>query len=110
MLFNLTLFALAITFIIGVVKYLLHVKAFLNRIESNYPELWLSMGMPKLNFQFGDTRYRKAMNYIRKREFAELNDNELELQYKKIVFLEKMGVAFFVLFFSVSIAQALLMS
>ena len=107
MLFNLTLFALAMLFIIGVIKYLLHVKAFLNRIESHHKELWLSMGMPKLNFQFGDTRYRNAMNYIRSKEFQELEDSELEVQYKKIRFLEKMGLVFFISFFTLSILQAL---
>ncbi len=107
MLFNLALSVLAILFILGVIKYLLHVRAFLNRIESHHQELWLSMGMPKLNFQFGDTRYRKAMNYIRSKSFRELEDRELELQYKKIIFLEKMGLAFFVSFFTLSIFQAL---
>jgi hypothetical protein len=108
MLLNLTLFALVIIFVVGVIKYLLHVKAFLNRIESAYPQLWLQMGMPKLNFQFGDTRYRKAMNYIRKREFKELNDDTLESEYKKILFLERMGLVFFISFFSLSIFQAIM--
>jgi hypothetical protein len=107
MFFNLTLFSLAIIFIIGVIKYLLHVRLFLKRIESHHKELWLSMGMPKLNFQFGDTRYRSAMNYIRNKNFRELEDDELEIQYKKITFLEKMGLAFFISFFTLSILQAL---
>ncbi len=107
MIFNITLFLLVVLFVIGTLRYLFHVKSFLNRIESHHKELWLSMGMPKLNFQFGDTRYRNAMNFIRKKSFRELQDDVLEAEYKKIVFLEKLGIAFFISFFSVSIFQAL---
>jgi len=98
---------LVIVFIASVIKYLLHVKLFFNQIESKHPKIWLSMGMPRLGFQFGDTRYRKAMSYIRHHEFADLNDDILEQEYKKIIFLEKMGWVIFVLLLILSVYPAL---
>ncbi|MEA3521457.1 MAG: hypothetical protein U9R50_00620 [Campylobacterota bacterium] len=104
---NLLSFILVLVFTVGVIKYLLHVKYFLKRIESNYPKLWLSMGMPKFGFQFGDTRYRKAMLYIRKHEFSDLNDEVLELEYRKILFLEKMAWGIFIALLALSVYPAL---
>ncbi|MEA1918902.1 MAG: hypothetical protein U9N52_03595 [Campylobacterota bacterium] len=98
---------LVIIFIASVIKYLLHVKFFFNRIESKYPDLWLSMGMPRLNFQFGDTRYRKAMRYIRKHEFRDLEDAVLEREYKKIIFLERVGLVIFIALLGLSIYPAM---
>ncbi len=98
---------LVLVFVVGVVKYLLHVKLFFNQIKSEHPQIWLSMGMPQLGFQFGDTRYRKAMNYIRRHEFADLNDRILEKEYKKIIFLEKMALVIFILILTLSVYFAL---
>jgi hypothetical protein len=46
------------------------------------------------------------MKFIRKKEFLELEDEILLDEYKKISFLEKMGLLFFISFFALSIFQS----
>jgi hypothetical protein len=105
---NLISLIIVIVFTAGVIKYLLHVKLFFNQVESHHPQQWMMMGMPRLNFQFGDPRYRNAMRYIRKHEFADLDDEVLEEQYKKLRFLEKMGGAIFIALLALALYPALL--
>ncbi len=107
MLINLISVILIVVFIVGVIKYLYHVKQFFNQVEASHPQLWLSMGMPRLGFQFGDMRYRKAMSYIRKHEFHDLNDEILEREYKKILFLERMGWGIFIALLALSVYPVL---
>lgn len=106
MLFNLISLIIFIVLVAGVIKYLLHVKFFFNRIESKYPDLWQSMGMPRLDLQFGDRSYRNAMKYIRKHQFSDLEDEVLEGEYKKIIFLERMGLVIFIALLGFSIYSA----
>jgi hypothetical protein len=104
---NLISLIIVILFTAGVIKYLLHVKLFFNQIETHHPKQWLIMGMPRLNFQFGDPRYRNAMRYIRKHEFKDLDDDVLEEQYQKLLFLEKLGVGIFILLLGLALYPAL---
>jgi len=71
-------------FIVSVLKQLLEVNAFLNRLRDNHPSLYEAMGRPRWNIQFGDQRFREAIKYIRARKFTDLNDSELERIYKAI--------------------------
>ena len=71
-------------FIIAVLKQLLEINAFLNRLRDQHPSLYESMGRPRWNIQFGDQRFREAIKYIRARKFADLSDPELERIYKAV--------------------------
>jgi len=83
---TLNLFFIAATalFIVAILKQLLEVNAFLNRLRDNHPSLYEAMGRPRWNIQFGDQRFREAIKYIRARKFTDLNDPELEKIYKAI--------------------------
>ena len=71
-------------FIISILKQLLEINAFLNRLRDQHPSLYEAMGRPRWNIQFGDQRFREAIKYIRARKFTDLNDPELERIYRAI--------------------------
>jgi hypothetical protein len=71
-------------FIAAVIKQLLEVNAFLNRLRDHHPSLYEAMGRPRWNIQFGDQRFREAIKYIRVKKFTDLNDPELDRIYKAI--------------------------
>jgi hypothetical protein len=80
-------------FIIAIIKQLLEVNAFLNRLRDQHPSLYEAMGRPRWNIQFGDRRFREAIKYIRARTFTDLNDPELETIYKAIKKADYMAIA-----------------
>jgi hypothetical protein len=71
-------------FIIAILKQLLEVNAFLNRLRDHHPQRYEAMGRPRWNIQFGDQRFKEAIKYIRANKFADLNDPELDRIYKAI--------------------------
>ena len=81
---NLLFITATALFIIAVLKQLLEVNAFLNRLRDHHPQRYEAMGRPRWNIQFGDQRFREAIKYIRARKFTNLNDPELERIYKAI--------------------------
>jgi len=80
-------------FILAVLKQLLEVNAFLNRLRDHHPALYEAMGRPRWNIQFGDQRFREAIKYIRARKFADLNDPDLERIYKAIKKADYVAIA-----------------
>lgn len=80
-------------FILAVLKQLLEVNAFLNRLRDHHPSLYEAMGRPRWNIQFGDQRFREAIKYIRARKFADLNDPDLERIYKAIKKADYVAIA-----------------
>jgi len=81
---NLLFVTATVLFIIAVLKQLLEINAFLNRLRDNHPARYEAMGRPRWNIQFGDIRFREAVKSIRKHKFSDLNDPELERIYKAI--------------------------
>ena len=80
-------------FIIAVLKQLLEVNAFLNRLRDHHPALYEAMGRPRWNIQFGDQRFREAIKYIRARKFTNLNDPDLERIYKAVKKADYVAIA-----------------
>ena len=81
---NLLFITSAALFMLAVVKQLIEINAFLNRLRERHPALYESMGRPRWNIQFGDRHFREAIRYIRSKRFSELNDPELDRIYKAI--------------------------
>lgn len=83
---TLNLFFIAATalFIVAILKQLLEINAFLNRLRDAHPQRYEAMGRPRWNIQFGDQRFRQAIKSIRTRQFDDLNDPELTRIYKAI--------------------------
>ncbi len=81
---NLLFTAAVALFIIAIVKQLLETNAFLNRLRDAHPDTWEAMGRPRWSIQFGDTRFREAVKYIRSKRFTELGDAELDRIYRAI--------------------------
>ena len=81
---NLLFITATALFIIAILKQLLEINAFLNRLRDNHPSKNEAMGRPRWNIQFGDQRFREAIKYIRARKFTDLDDPELGTIYKAI--------------------------
>ena len=83
---TLNLFFITFTalFMIAVLKQLLEINAFLKRLRDKHPARFETMGRPRWNIQFGDSRFRDAVKSIRSKGFADLDDPELERIYKAI--------------------------
>jgi len=90
---NLLFITATALFIIAILKQLLEINAFLNRLRDNHPTRFEAMGRPRWNIQFGDQRFREAIKYIRARKFADLNDPELERIYKAIKKADYVAIA-----------------
>ena len=89
--------AVLLAFVVGTILYLNTVRAFLTRLKEHHYEKFVALGMPYLGFQLGDRSYREAMRYIRSKRFFELEDTQLETLYKKMVLIERFGIALFAL-------------
>ena len=90
---NLLFITATVLFIIAVMKQLLEINAFLNRLRDQHPTRYEAMGRPRWNIQFGDQRFREAIKQIRAREFTDLNDPELEKIYKAIKKADYIAIA-----------------
>lgn len=74
---NLLFISATALFIIAILKQTLETSAFLTRLRDHHPQKFEAMGRPKWRIQFGDTRFREAVKYIRSGAFEALNDPEL---------------------------------
>lgn len=74
---NLLFISATALFIIAILKQMLETSAFLTRLRDHHPQKFEAMGRPRWRIQFGDTRFREAVKYIRSGAFEELNDPEL---------------------------------
>ncbi len=94
-------------FIIAIIKQLLEVNAFLNRLRDQHPSLYEAMGRPRWNIQFGDQRFRSAIKYIRARKFTDLEDPELEKIYKAIKKADYMAIAAAVIAVAITLIEVM---
>ncbi len=81
---NLLFTAFVAVFMIAIVKQLLETNVFLRRLRDAHPRQYEKLGRPRWNIQFGDTRFREAVKYIRAKAFADLDDPELMRSYRAI--------------------------
>jgi len=89
---NLLFITATALFAVAIVKQLLEINAFLKQLRDRHSAQYETMGAPRWSIQFGDPSFRRAIKYIRAREFAELNDPELERVYKAIKRADRIAV------------------
>lgn len=89
---NLLFITAVALFAMAMVKQLLETHAFLNRLRDTHPDLYESMGRPHWQIQLGDKRFRDAVKFIRTRQFAALNDPELDRIYRAIKRADRLAI------------------
>jgi len=81
---------------------------FFLRLKKTHPNTWKSLGEPKWMIHFGDDSFKNAMKFIRKQEFFDLNDENLEAISKKLKMVEKIALALALLIISGTIIDVVL--
>lgn len=99
------LFAVAFLFLMAV--HLYQTNAFFSQLKSAHKELWKTLGQPKWQIHFGDDSFKKAMKYIRKKEFSSLNDDVLNNCYKVMRRVELTAVSIALIIFIMTIIDIL---
>ena len=90
---NILLMGFALFFLTLTAMHIQATNAFFSRLKQKHEEVWKTLGQPQWKIHFGDDSFRKAMRYIRQKEFKELNDEKLEELYQKIKRVEYSALA-----------------
>ncbi len=104
---NILFLLFAISFLFLMAVHLYQTNAFFARLKSQHKELWTQMGQPKWQIHFGDDSFKNAMKYIRKKEFASLNDAVLDKCYTVMRRVELTAATIAVLIFIMTIIDIL---
>lgn len=82
MIYNTLFSASIVVFIFAMAKHVIALDHFLARMGTHHKELFSQLGSPRWSLQWGDPTFREAVKWIKRREFASLNDDELERHFK----------------------------
>jgi hypothetical protein len=104
---NLLFLLFAVSFLFLMAVHVYQTNAFFAQLKSAHQELWTKMGEPKWQIHFGDDSFKNAMKYIRKKEFASLDDAVLNKCYTVMRRVELTAAAIAVLIFVMTIIDVL---
>ncbi len=90
--YNILIFFSMLLFVIALLRHFGETRHIFKVIEERYPEKWDALGHPRWGIQFGDPTLREALNYIRHRTFRELNDDDIELAYRRLKNAERLAL------------------
>jgi len=102
--------SLALLFIAAMILQIFTIQAFFTRLEKAHKDLYEAMDKPRWRIQLADDAFRDGLKYIRSKKFRELEDDELELLYKKVKRTDYAAIVFGAIAFAVTIFQAVQLS
>lgn len=104
---NILFLVITLAFLSLMATHVYFTNQFFDHLSEHHPDTWKKLGQPRWKIHFGDTSFQEALKYIRQKKFSDLNDEALEVFYKKLKMVERSALLIALLIFVATLVDIL---